>query len=217
MKKIGLVKTLVLITGLFILSACNAQNNIESEQTEVNHAEKESIEEAMEDDTEENEIEVKGEVTENEEEKVEKMTPRESLDYMFDYLYPDKSNMTEIVLTDTEDELSYTFKFININSETNETSTSDPRGLFLKSSTKDGLYHNFALYEEIWGTIWEEDGAHKVFSHISYFNNWYVNTETKEIIPRKIFNEEAEEDEDYFIFNEKYDEIIEKYSTYEGD
>lgn len=219
MNKIKLVKILLLITSLFMLSACSVQGNIESGQTEVDYAEEESIEKAAENEieekeVEENDIEEKEKVIRNEEVTAERMTPREALEYMFDYLYPDKSDMVKIVLLDMEGELSYTFYYMESNFSTHEDELSDPFVLFLKSSTKDGLYYNFALYEEIWD---QAANGEKEFSHSSYFNNWYVNTETKEIIPRKLFNEEAEEDENYLIFNEKYDEIIEKYSTYEGD
>lgn len=219
MNKIKLVKILLLITSLFMLSACSVQSNIESGQTEVDYAEEESIEKAAENEieekeVEENDIEEKEKVIRNEEVTAERMTPREALEYMFDYLYPDKSDMVKIVLLDMEGELSYTFYYMESNFSTHEDEISDPCGLYLTGSTEDGLYHHFSLYEEIWD---QAANGEKVFSHRSYFNHWYVNAETKEVIPYKIFNEEAEEDEIYLIFNEKYSEIGEKYSTYEGD
>lgn len=200
MKKNRISKISALLAVLFALSACNAQSNINNKQAEANYVEEESADKAAENNIEESELGLKEEIT-------DRMTPREALDYMFDYLCPDKSDMVKIVFVDLEGELSYTFYYMENNYYTNEDEISDPFILFFRSSTQDGLYYNFALYEEIWDTVEREDGYYKEFSHNSFLNYWYINTETKEIIPRTFSDEEANEDEDYPIFNEKYDEI----------
>ena len=41
-------------------------------------------------------------------------------------------------------------------------------------------------------------------------NFWMVNSETKELIPEKIFNEESEEE--YIIWNERYLDMLDLYS-----
>ncbi len=201
MSRKKLVKVMSLLTGLFILTACSTQiNNTNNKNAEANYVEDESADKAAENNIEESESGLKEEIT-------DRMTPREALDYMFDYLCPDKSDMVKIVFVDLEGELSYTFYYMENNYYTNEDEISDPFILFFRSSTQDGLYYNFALYEEIWDTVEREDGYYKEFSHNSFLNYWYINTETKEIIPRTFSDEEANEDEDCPIFNEKYDEI----------
>lgn len=137
---------------------------------------------------------------------IENRTPKENLILLFDYLYPDKENMTEITLCDENNELYYKYKFVF---PTNE--ISDPCVLHYIDTTEDGLYHHFGLYGEVWETVYEEGEERREHTHNSYSNYWYLNTENKKIIPMWIYDSDAEDDASYCIDNEEYFKIAEKY------
>ncbi len=133
---------------------------------------------------------------------------KECLDYMFDYLYPDQSYMVDLELHETEDRLYYKWKF---QYQTDE--ISNPRVLEYSYSTRDGLYHEYAVYGEVWETYHDDDGSeHKIHVRDSYGNFWLVNSDTKEVTPWQIYNHEAEDDADYVTWNEKYNEILDAYA-----
>lgn len=144
-------------------------------------------------------------------EEVESQIPKEAkelLDYLFDYLYKDRSKMIDIEMCETENSLCYKWKI-----EFEQGRTSSPIVLAYYSSTKDGEYHQYALYSEIWETYYNEDGE-KCEGHTrdSYFNFWMLNSETKEVIPEKIYNDKAENDKDYLTWNERYYDILDLYT-----
>ena len=142
-----------------------------------------------------------------EEKIVERLKPKESLEYLFNYLHPDKNDMAEIDLHETENELYYKYKLVFSSSE-----LSDPWILYYSSTTEDGLYQEFGLYQEIWETTFDSEGEYKQHSRNSIGNFWYINTENKEIIPRWILNEDAKDDESDYIDNEEYYKIATRYS-----
>lgn len=161
--------------------------------------------EARESDAEENEEEPEVEALEIETARIERLEPKESLEHLFDYLYPDKNNI-EISLHESEDELYYKYSLIYSSGE-----FSCPRILYYSFSTEDGLYQEFALYEEIWATVLGEE-SYKEHTHNHFVNFWYINTQSKEIIPRWVYNDEAEEDAYSRIDNDEYEAISVKYA-----
>ena len=117
---------------------------------------------------------------------------KELLEYLFDYLHPDR--------------LCYKWKI-----EFGAGEISAPYVLAYYSLTQDGLYHQYAIYNEIWDTHYDENGeTYKEHTRDSYRNFWIVNSETKELIPRSIFNKESEEE--YIIWNERYLDMLRLYS-----
>lgn len=189
LEKIKLTKkAMVVVIGMFLLNACGTKSHINSNYIEYN-----DVEEKM---------------TESEEEKIaERLKPKESLEYLFNYLHPDKNDMAEIDLHETENELYYKYKLVFSSSE-----LSDPWILYYSSTTEDGLYQEFGLYQEIWETTFDSEGEYKQHSRNSIGNFWYINTENKEIIPRWILNEDAKDDESEYIDNEEYYKIATHYS-----
>jgi len=140
----------------------------------------------------------------SEEKKVIPEGARELLEYLFNYLYEDQSNMVEIELHETEDELYYKWK---IKFSTGE--ISDSNVLKYSYSIRDGLYHEFAAYTEVWETYYDKEGIeYEEYLVDDYENSWLVNSVTKEVTPQKIYNEDAEDEADHYIQNEKYWEII---------
>ncbi|HCG85587.1 MAG TPA: hypothetical protein DEW33_03695, partial [Lachnospiraceae bacterium] len=122
------------------------------------------------------------------------------------YLHPDRERIVDIELYETESRLCYKWKI-----EFKSGGISAPYVLAYYSSTQDGLYHQYAIYNEIWDTHYDENGeTYKEHTRDSYLNFWIVNSETKELIPEKIFNEESEEE--YIIWNERYLDMLDLYS-----
>ncbi len=131
---------------------------------------------------------------------------KELLEYLFDYLHPDRERIVDIELYETESRLCYRWKI-----EFKSGGISPPYVLAYYSSTQDGLYHQYAIYNEIWDTHYDENGeTYKEYTRDSYLNFWIVNSETKELIPRSIFNEESEEE--YTIWNERYLDMLRLYT-----
>ena len=131
---------------------------------------------------------------------------KELLEYLFDYLHPDREGIVDIELYETENRLCYKWKI-----EFKSGEISDPDVLAYYGLTQDGLYHLYAIYDEIWDTHYDENGeTYKEHTRDSYLNFWIVNSETKELIPEKIFNEESEEE--YIIWNERYLDMLDLYS-----
>ena len=111
----------------------------------------------------------------------------------------------DIELYETESRLCYKWKI-----EFGAGEISAPCVLAYYGLTQDGLYHLYAIYDEIWDTHYDENGeTYKEHTRDSYRNFWMVNSETKEIIPEKIFNEESEEE--YIIWNERYLDMLRLY------
>jgi len=122
---------------------------------------------------------------------------KELLEYLFDYLHPDR---------ETESRLCYKWEI-----EFKSGGISVPYVLAYYGLTQDGLYHLYAIYNEIWDTHYDENGeTYKEHTRDSYRDFWIVNSETKELIPRSIFNEESEEE--YIIWNERYLDMLRLYS-----
>ena len=71
------------------------------------------------------------------------------LQYLFNYLYPDQSDMVDLKLYETDDGLYYKWKFRLDNGE-----TGDPVILQYRFSTSDGLYFQYGIYQEVWGTYY---------------------------------------------------------------
>ena len=130
---------------------------------------------------------------------------KELLEYLFDYLHPDREGIVDIELYETENRLCYKWKI-----EFKSGEISDPDVLAYYGLTQDGLYHLYAIYDEIWDTHYDENGeTYKEHTRDSYRNFWIVNSETKELIPRSIFNKESEDN--YEIWNERYWDMLDLY------
>lgn len=130
---------------------------------------------------------------------------KELLEYLFDYLHPDRERIADIELYETESRLCYKWKV-----EFKSGEISEPYVLAYYSSTQDGLYHRYAIYNEIWDTHYDENGeTYEEYTRDSYLNFWMVNGETKELIPRSIFNKESEDN--YEIWNERYWDMLRLY------
>lgn len=130
---------------------------------------------------------------------------KELLEYLFDYLHPDREGIVDIELYETENRLCYKWKI-----EFKSGEISDPYVLAYYGLTQDGLYHLYAIYDEIWDTHYDENGeTYKEHTRDSYRNFWMVNSETKELIPRSIFNKESEDN--YEIWNERYWDMLDLY------
>ena len=190
-----------------ILSACGAaevqkENGAYVEETEN---------EASENTREEPKTEAVPEEQENDEsitEEAKGQIPEDAieyLEYLFDYLHPDRERIVDIELYETESRLCYKWKI-----EFKSGGISAPYVLAYYSSTQDGLYHTYAIYNEIWDTHYDENGeTYKEHTRDSYLNFWIVNSETKELIPRSIFNKESEDN--YEIWNERYWDMLDLY------
>lgn len=130
---------------------------------------------------------------------------KELLEYLFDYLHPDREGIVDIELYETENRLCYKWKI-----EFKSGEISDPYVLAYYGLTQDGLYHLYAIYDEIWDTHYDENGeTYEEYTRDSYLNFWMVNGETKELIPRSIFNKESEDN--YEIWNERYWDMLRLY------
>lgn len=132
---------------------------------------------------------------------------KKCLEYLFDELYQDQSDMVDIDLYETEGELYYKWK---IQYQTGE--ISNPCVLKYSYTTRDGLYHEYATYAEVWEIYYDEEGVeHKDHVRDSYGDFILVNTESLEIITRWIPNKDKDSEPDY-VENEKYWEIINSYA-----
>ena len=190
-----------------ILSACGAAKVQKENDAYVEETENEASENARE--------EPKTEAVPEEQETDESITEeakgqipedaKEYLEYLFDYLHPDREGIVDIELYETESRLCYKWKI-----EFGAGEISAPCVLAYYGLTQDGLYHTYAIYNEIWDTHYDENGeTYKEHTRDSYRNFWMVNSETKELIPEKIFNEESEEE--YIIWNERYLDMLRLY------
>ena len=190
-----------------ILSACGAAKVQKENDAYVEETENEASENARE--------EPKTEAVPEEQETDESITEeakgqipedaKEYLEYLFDYLHPDRERIADIELYETESRLCYKWKV-----EFKSGEISAPYVLAYYSSTQDGLYHLYAIYNEIWDTHYDENGeTYEEHTRDSYLNFWIVNSETKELIPRSIFNKESEEE--YIIWNERYLDMLRLY------
>ena len=190
-----------------ILSACGAAKVQKENDAYVEETENEASENARE--------EPKTEAVPEEQETDESITEeakgqipedaKEYLEYLFDYLHPDREGIVDIELYETESRLCYKWKI-----EFGAGEISAPCVLAYYGLTQDGLYHLYAIYDEIWDTHYDENGeTYKEHTRDSYRNFWMVNSETKELIPEKIFNEESEEE--YIIWNERYLDMLRLY------
>ena len=200
--------TIIFLLVLSImLSACGAAEVQKENDAYVEETENEASENARE--------EPKTEAVPEEQETAESITEeakgqipedaREYLEYLFDYLHPDREGIVDIELYETENRLCYKWKI-----EFKSGEISDPDVLAYYGLTQDGLYHLYAIYDEIWDTHYDENGeTYKEHTRDSYRNFWIVNSETKELIPRSIFNKESEEE--YIIWNERYLDMLRLY------
>ena len=190
-----------------ILSACGAAKVQKENDAYVEETENEASENARE--------EPKTEAVPEEQETDESITEeakgqipedaKEYLEYLFDYLHPDRERIVDIELYETESRLCYKWKI-----EFKSGGISAPYVLAYYSSTQDGLYHQYAIYNEIWDTHYDENGeTYKEHTRDSYRDFWIVNSETKELIPRSIFNKESEDN--YEIWNERYWDMLRLY------
>ena len=190
-----------------ILSACGAAKVQKENDAYVEETENEASENARE--------EPKTEAVPEEQETDESITEeakgqipedaKEYLEYLFDYLHPDRERIVDIELYETESRLCYKWKI-----EFKSGGISAPYVLAYYSSTQDGLYHRYAIYNEIWDTHYDENGeTYKEHTRDSYRDFWIVNSETKELIPRSIFNKESEDN--YEIWNERYWDMLRLY------
>ena len=190
-----------------ILSACGAAKVQKENDAYVEETENEASENARE--------EPKTEAVPEEQETDESITEeakgqipedaKEYLEYLFDYLHPDRERIVDIELYETESRLCYKWKI-----EFKSGGISAPYVLAYYGLTQDGLYHQYAIYNEIWDTHYDENGeTYKEHTRDSYRNFWIVNSETKELIPRSIFNKESEEE--YIIWNERYLDMLRLY------
>ena len=200
-------KIIFVIVISMVLSAC-AVNEVPKENERY-------IEETGDEDSENAREEPKTEAVPEEQETDESITEeakgqipedaKEYLEYLFDYLHPDREGIVDIELYETESRLCYKWKI-----EFGAGEISAPCVLAYYGLTQDGLYHTYAIYNEIWDTHYDENGeTYKEHTRDSYRNFWMVNSETKELIPEKIFNEESEEE--YIIWNERYLDMLRLY------
>ena len=200
-------KIIFVIVISMVLSAC-AVNEVPKENERY-------IEETGDEDSENAREEPKTEAVPEERESDESITEeakgqipedaKEYLEYLFDYLHPDREGIVDIELYETENRLCYKWKI-----EFKSGEISDPDVLAYYGLTQDGLYHLYAIYDEIWDTHYDENGeTYKEHTRDSYLNFWIVNSETKELIPRSIFNKESEEE--YIIWNERYLDMLRLY------
>ena len=191
-----------------ILSACGAAEVQKENGAYVEETENEASENAREEPKTEA-VPEEQETAESITEEAESQIPedaKEYLEYLFDYLHPDRERIVDIELYETESRLCYKWKI-----EFGAGEISAPCVLAYYGLTQDGLYHTYAIYNEIWDTHYDENGeTYKEHTRDSYLNFWMVNSETKELIPEKIFNEESEEE--YIIWNERYLDMLDLYS-----
>lgn len=130
---------------------------------------------------------------------------REVIEYLFHEIYPDQTYMRCIKLYESADELYYRYRFVN-KYDGDDGHVSDPTIMYYVDASSDGSYQRYAIYSELW------DGTeHRSHYKNSYGNFFIVNTETMEIIPRDIYDRQAEDDASYCTQNEKYMEIMEEY------
>ncbi len=208
---------------ILILCACGKevyepedtrQEDVENTQTESEKVDDEASNIEIEQQTIEESAEEVGMPQEkeehddaSEEKEVIPEEARELLEYLFDYLYEDQSNMVEIELYETEDELYYKWKIRYSSGE-----LSNPCVLEYSYTTRDGLYYEFVTYAEVWEIYYDKEGIeHKEHTRDSYGDFLLVNTENLEVISRWILNEDENAESDY-IENEKYWEIIRSYA-----
>ena len=200
--------TIIFLLVLSImLSACGAAEVQKENDAYVEETENEASENAREEPKTEA-VPEEQETAESITEEAESQIPedaKEYLEYLFDYLHPDREGIVDIELYETENRLCYKWKI-----EFKSGEISDPDVLAYYGLTQDGLYHLYAIYDEIWDTHYDENGeTYKEHTRDSYRNFWIVNSETKELIPRSIFNKESEEE--YIIWNERYLDMLRLY------
>ena len=138
------------------------------------------------------------------------------LQYLFNYLYPDQSDMVDLKLYETDDGLYYKWKFRLDNGE-----TGDPVILQYKFSTSDGLYFQYGIYQEVWGTYYNHAGM-KCRKHIRdcEVDQILVNKQNYDVTRHWIRNEDKEAEfyyvelyypELYNMENEAYVKIMDLY------
>lgn len=134
---------------------------------------------------------------------------REVIKYLFDYIYTDQSDINDMELYETEDELYYKYWFKSpYTGEIDE----DPTYLCYVWATSDGLYQEYVIYVELFDTYYDENGnAHKEHFRNSIGNFLLINTSTREVIPQWMYNEDAEDDASYWGENDRYWEVIDMY------
>lgn len=116
----------------------------------------------------------------------ERMSKRETLDYLFDYLYVDVDYFLEVTFSETKTFWGYEFIF-DINSNPSNTWFLEDEGM-----RKDELYQVFRLGER----VYDSEGN---YMHTNTSNDFAVNRETKDIIEERVFDENGVWD-----FNEEY-------------
>ena len=138
------------------------------------------------------------------------------LQYLFNYLYPDQSDMVDLKLYETDDGLYYKWKFRLDNGE-----TGDPVILQYRFSTSDGLYFQYGIYQEVWGTYYNHAGM-KCRKHIRdcEVDQILVNKQNYDVTRHWIRNEDKEAEfyyvelyypELYNMENEAYVKIMDLY------
>lgn len=138
------------------------------------------------------------------------------LQYLFNYLYPDQSDMVDLKLYETDDGLYYKWKF---RLDTGE--TGDPVILQYRFSTSDGLYFQYGIYQEVWGTYYNHAGM-KCRKHIRdcEVDQILVNKQNYDVTRHWIRNEDKDAEfyyvelyypELYNMENEAYVKILDLY------
>lgn len=131
-----------------------------------------------------------------------------TIEILFDTLYPDKANVKNLEVNTVEDDFGYQWQM-----EYTDGKLSDPYVLSLYRRTDDDLYHIYALYYQIWETHHSStEDEFKMHMRNESLNYWLVNTKTMEVFPRWIYNPNAENDADTRVDNEEYLKILEGYS-----
>ncbi len=143
------------------------------------------------------------EKVQDEKSEVQRIEISEALVRLFAYLYPNKKEIAQFEIK--KDEFGFEYRLLLPSDK-----VSDPYILHYIETTKDGLYHSFCLEAEIWETKYGVEEQWKEFDGVEYINYWYINTESKEIIPRWIYNEKDSrpiENEAYIKVYREYDKI----------
>ena len=209
------VLSILIFSSEMVLCACGDNRNetaqvqiLEEVGEELTDAEEDSV---IQDLLTESSNQVEVTIDEENEKIIRGSIPdgsRDLIEYLFNYLYPDQSEIRDIELYETEDTLYYRYWFENPYTGENEA----PTVLCFSYATSDRLYQEYAIYAEIWHTYHDENGiAQKEHIRNSYGNYWLINTSTREVIPQWIYNSDAEDDASYCIDNDRYWEVIDMY------
>lgn len=108
------------------------------------------------------------------EERVEKMTKKEALDTLFEYLYEDGKQLGEVKFIETE----------RIGYEWIDESGSRKTYLCEVCYSQNGEYLIFELYNELYGSS-------GIFIRTQMLNDYAVNIYNGEVIPRKLDKEDG--------------------------